>query len=186
MSAIASVTIVERVGLLGLWMRGPVSSPMVVPVRCLRAVNTVESSRASATIGGTIPWSRRPRSRHRPSFPPRGAERIWLCLHLSRAAAVDLARRTAACASKVLRNCELELGADVSSAPPNESSGADSRLITSSGIQTRKGGDGNSCLRSMYGRTLSGALRFESRPFLPWPTSTQSCGLVPSDPIATS
>ena len=35
----------ERSGLLGLWGCGLVSSPVIVPVRCLRAVNKVESSR---------------------------------------------------------------------------------------------------------------------------------------------
>ena len=35
----------ERSGLLGLWGCGPVSSPVIVPVRCLRAVKKVESSR---------------------------------------------------------------------------------------------------------------------------------------------
>ena len=34
----------ERSGLLGLWGCGPVSSPVIVPVRCLRAVKKVESS----------------------------------------------------------------------------------------------------------------------------------------------
>ena len=34
----------ERSGLLGVWGCGPVSSPVIVPVRCLRAVNKVESS----------------------------------------------------------------------------------------------------------------------------------------------
>ena len=37
----------ERSGLLGLWGCGPVSSPVIVPVRCLRAVKKVESSRVS-------------------------------------------------------------------------------------------------------------------------------------------
>jgi hypothetical protein len=35
----------ERVGLSGRWVCGLVSSPAVVPVRCLRAVKKVESSR---------------------------------------------------------------------------------------------------------------------------------------------
>ena len=37
----------ERVGLSGRWVCGLVSSPAVVPVRCLRAVKKVESSRSA-------------------------------------------------------------------------------------------------------------------------------------------
>ena len=52
---------------LGLWGCGLVSSPSVVPVRCLRAVNTVESSRGAVARG---------RSQHTAVSrltPPRGA-----------------------------------------------------------------------------------------------------------------
>eukprot|EP00966_Prymnesium_polylepis_P141822 3274723-Prymnesium_polylepis.1 len=41
----------ERSGLLGLWGCGLVFSPVIVLVRCLRAVNKVESSRASSERG---------------------------------------------------------------------------------------------------------------------------------------
>eukprot|EP00966_Prymnesium_polylepis_P183399 4250383-Prymnesium_polylepis.1 len=37
----------ERVGLLGRWVCGLVSSTAVVPVRCLRAVNSVEPSQGA-------------------------------------------------------------------------------------------------------------------------------------------
>eukprot|EP00966_Prymnesium_polylepis_P015313 354110-Prymnesium_polylepis.1 len=43
----------ERVGLLGLRVCGLVSSPTVVPVRCLRAVNTVESSLRGKAVKGS-------------------------------------------------------------------------------------------------------------------------------------
>ena len=41
----------ERSGLLGLWGCGPVSSPVIVPVRCLRAVKKVESRVESSRAG---------------------------------------------------------------------------------------------------------------------------------------
>ena len=48
----------ERSGLLGLWGCGPVSSPVIVPVRCLRAVKKVESSRVPQPDRDVCPGAR--------------------------------------------------------------------------------------------------------------------------------
>ena len=90
----------ERVGLSGRWVCGLVSSPAVVPVRCLRAVKKVESSRVDVGHG------------------PSGSRGAWCCSPAATAYALWTCRTpNTSSGTRSLRSGQLAAGAASWSAP---------------------------------------------------------------------